>query len=210
MDANEWDDRYRSAELVWGAAPNRFVVEAVTGLPPGRALDVAAGEGRNALWLAERGWEVVATEFSAVAVERGRRIAAERGVGLTWVHADAREHVPDPGGFDLVVLAYLHLPAEEWRSVLERAVRALAPGGRLVSVGHDRANPTHGVGGPQDPDILHDAGEVTALLAAQARAAGLGLSIRRSDTVERPVEAEGGGRRALDALVIADRAGEAE
>ncbi|GAA3724853.1 SAM-dependent methyltransferase [Spinactinospora alkalitolerans] len=208
MDASDWDRRYRSADLVWGAAPNRFVAEETAGLPAGRALDVAAGEGRNAIWLAEHGWDVTATEFSTVAIDRGRRIAAERGTELHWVHADAREHVPDPSGFDLVVLAYLHLPAEEWRGVLGRAVRALAPGGRLVSIGHDRGNLVHGVGGPQDADVLHDADEITAAVAAAAETADIRLSVRRAGTVERAVEVEGRERTAVDTLVVADRAGE--
>lgn len=76
MEATEWDRRYAEQELVWSAGPNQFLVEEAAGLAPGRALDVAAGEGRNAVWLAERGWRVTAVDFSTVGIDKGRRIAA--------------------------------------------------------------------------------------------------------------------------------------
>ncbi|PLW74405.1 class I SAM-dependent methyltransferase, partial [Streptomyces sp. DJ] len=76
MDSREWDERYASRELVWGAEPNRWLVREVEDLAPGRALDLAAGEGRNALWLADRGWRVTAVDFSRTALDRGRRLAA--------------------------------------------------------------------------------------------------------------------------------------
>ncbi|GAA1071480.1 class I SAM-dependent methyltransferase [Nocardiopsis composta] len=205
MDSKAWDERYRATGLVWGAGPNRFVVEQTEGLAPGRALDLAAGEGRNAVWLAERGWRVTAVDFSPVAVERGRRIAAERGADVEWAAADVRAYTPEPGGHDLVLLAYLHLPAEERRRVLAHAVRALAPGGRLVSVGHDRSNIEHGTGGPQDPAILHDAAEIAADLTAAAREQGGALHIGRAGTVRRPVRTEDGEAEAIDTLVVAER-----
>ncbi|MDA8368723.1 MAG: class I SAM-dependent methyltransferase [Nocardiopsaceae bacterium] len=208
MDQDMWDERYRSSPLVWGAAPNRFVVEQTTDLPPGRALDVAAGEGRNAVWLAEQGWRVTATEFSPVAVERGRRIAAERGVDIDWVVADVREHVPEDGGYDLVLLAYLHLPHDEWARALGHAVHAMAPGARLVSIGHDRTNLDHGTGGPQDPAILHDAEQITADLSAAATAEGIPLRVSRAERVRRPVTVEGRTETAIDTLVVAHRPGE--
>ncbi|MFD0328131.1 methyltransferase domain-containing protein [Streptacidiphilus monticola] len=79
MDAEDWDRRYAAEELVWSAGPNRFVAEELAGLTPGRALDLAAGEGRNALWLAEQGWRVDAVDWSAVGLDKARRAAAARG-----------------------------------------------------------------------------------------------------------------------------------
>jgi ubiquinone/menaquinone biosynthesis C-methylase UbiE len=75
VDSQEWDRRYAAAELVWTAEPNRFAVAELQDLPPGRALDVAAGEGRNAVWLASRGWQVTAVDFSAAGLDKGRRLA---------------------------------------------------------------------------------------------------------------------------------------
>ncbi|WP_454131458.1 class I SAM-dependent methyltransferase, partial [Kitasatospora aureofaciens] len=77
MDSQGWDDRYAASELVWGTAPNQWVVRELTGSTPGRALDLATGEGRNAIWLATQGWEVTGLDFSAVALERAERLTAE-------------------------------------------------------------------------------------------------------------------------------------
>ncbi|TQN28273.1 methyltransferase family protein [Haloactinospora alba] len=206
MEQEDWDERYRSSELVWGAEPNQFVVEMATELSPGRALDLAAGEGRNAAWLAERGWRVTATEFSSVAIDRGKRLAAAREVDVDWVYADAREYAPEPGAFDLVLLAYLHLPPEEWDRVLRGAVRALAPDGRLISVGHDRDNLVHGTGGPSDPDILHRASEISDTITDAAVKAGYPVWMRRAGRVTREAMGESGPWIAIDTLVTADRA----
>ena len=92
---------------MWTAEPNRFVVAELQDLAPGRALDVAAGEGRNVVWLASRDWQVTAVDFSAAGLEKGRRLAQARGVGIDWVHADVRDYQPEAGSFQLVLVAYL-------------------------------------------------------------------------------------------------------
>ncbi|MFE1785435.1 class I SAM-dependent methyltransferase [Streptomyces sp. NPDC059506] len=106
VDSREWDERYASRELVWGAEPNRWLVREVEDLAPGRALDLAAGEGRNALWLADRGWRVTAVDFSRTALDRGRRLAARRAGGAPGARpAGGRRRAgparpvggPDPG-----------------------------------------------------------------------------------------------------------------
>jgi SAM-dependent methyltransferase len=199
VDSDAWDARYAaSTDLVWTAEPNRFVVEALGDLPPGDALDLAAGEGRNAVWLAERGWRVTAVDFSPVAVDRGRELAARRGVEVDWRVADVTAYRPGPGTVDLVLLAYLHLPAEDLAGVLAAGAAALRPGGRLLVVGHDLANLAGGVGGPQDPAILLTPERVTAALG--------GLRIDRAETVRRPVpRPDGTTADALDTLVLATR-----
>ncbi|HLM64809.1 MAG TPA: class I SAM-dependent methyltransferase [Acidimicrobiales bacterium] len=196
MRAEDWDRRYAAVELVWSAGPNRLVADQTADLPPGRALDLACGEGRNALWLAGRGWRVVAADFSAVALGKGRRLAgaAPRGDAVTWVEADVTTWDP-PGPFDLVVIAYLQLDADELAAALGPVLPAVAPGGTVLVVGHDRRNIAEGVGGPQDPTVLLDPATVTALLP--------GLVIERAETVERPVD--GADRPALDTLVRAHR-----
>src|SRR5436309_5039096 len=121
MDSAEWDRRYSATGLLWTASPNRFVVAELTGLAPGRALDLGCGEGRNAIWLAEQGWQVSAVDFSAVGLDKARRLAGERGVTVDWVSADLRDYQPRPAAFDLVLLAYLHLPPGDWAAVLHSA-----------------------------------------------------------------------------------------
>ena len=164
MDAKAWDERYAETELMWSVEPNQFVARECVDLAPGRALDLACGEGRNAIWLARRGWQVTATDFSAVALDKGRRLAGD--LALDWVVADATTWQPD-GTYDLTVLAYLQLPAAERRAAVRTAYAALAPGGTFLLVAHDSANLTEGVGGPQDGTVLMTAEDVLSDLADQ-------------------------------------------
>ena len=198
MDAAAWDERYRSAELVWGARPNRWVEQELADLSPGTAIDLACGEGRNALWLAERGWQVIAVDFSAAALETGRRLESALATHhpIEWVCADATTYRPaEP--VDLVVVCYLQLPAEPRRAAMRSAASALAPGGTLFVVGHDSTNIAEGTGGPQDPAVLFTAADLADDLE------GTDLAIDRAEPVLRPVD--GADRPAVDALLRAHR-----
>jgi SAM-dependent methyltransferase len=207
VDAHAWDARYAGAELVWDAEPNQFVADATARLRSGRALDLACGEGRNAVWLAARGWTVVGVDFSAVALDKARRLAAKAGVGIdvTWVHADVLTWRPEPGAFDLALLSYLHLPDEQRREVLAAARSALAERGTLVVVGHDRANLVDGFGGPQDPSILLDADELLDDITDPLAADGAELRVERAGRVTRRVVLDGVEHTAIDTLVVATR-----
>ena len=198
MDRREWDELYASRELVWTAEANRFVAEELAGLAAGRALDLGTGEGRNAIWLAERGWQVTAVDFSVAGLAKAAELAAGRGVtGVDWVEADLRDYQPGPGTYDLVLLAYIHLPPDEFGALLAAAASALAPGGTLLVIGHDADNIAHGHGGPQDPRILHRAQDVVAALP--------GLAIQRAGQAQRPVLTGDGERTAIDTVVRAQR-----
>jgi SAM-dependent methyltransferase len=196
MDATYWDERYAAGDLVWSAEPNRFVAEVCADLSPGRALDLAAGEGRNAIWLAQRGWTVTAADFSRVGLDKGRRLAAHAGVEdrVAWVVADATSADWAPE-HDLVVVAYLQLVEAERREAALRAFAALQSGGRLVWVAHDSSNLTDGVGGPQDPAVLMTADDVLVDLTGEP------YDVIRADRVSRPV----GDATAYDCLVVLER-----
>lgn len=200
MDAIRWNERYREQELVWSATPNQFVAQLCRDLPPGRAIDLAAGEGRNAIWLAELGWDATAVDFSDVAIAKARQIAERRGVAITTEVADLDDYVPEPGGYDLVLVAYLQLPDERLTPILRRAAAAVAAGGTLLLVNHDLANLTDGYGGPQQADVLTTPEQVVAAL-------GDGFTIERAEVVERHVDTADGPRTALDTLVLARRTG---
>jgi SAM-dependent methyltransferase len=160
--AADWDERYADRQQ-WSSEPNATVAELVAGLPPGDAVDLAAGEGRHALWLAGLGWRVTAVDFSAVGLERG---AAQPGAErVTWVTAAVTTWTAPAASLDLVVVAYLHLPEGDTVDLLTRAVRWLRPGGRLLVLGHDVENIASGVGGPQDPAILHSVARLTPVAA---------------------------------------------
>lgn len=199
MDAAGWDERYAAAELVWSAGPNQFVESACAALTPGRAVDLAAGEGRNAIWLAQRGWQVTAVDFSRVGLDKGAQVAGD--LPIEWVCADATTWSGE--GYDLAVLAYLQLPAAERRAAVRAAWRALAPGGHLVVVAHDSSNLEHGTGGPQDPSVLFTAEDVLGDLDGEA------FDVITAGVVERVVAGADPSHRhegheqqvALDALV---------
>ncbi|MBV9383035.1 MAG: class I SAM-dependent methyltransferase [Streptosporangiaceae bacterium] len=196
MDSKQWDERYSRAEYEWTTEPNQFVAAELAGLPPGRGLDLAAGEGRNAVWLAERGWKMTAVDFSRVGLEKGRRLSEARGVTVDWVVADLASYSP-PGAFDLVLIAYLQVEPALRTTVLRRAAAALAGGGTVFIVGHDLSNLTEGVGGPQDPERLYTPEAITADLP--------GLSVLRAGRVRRTVNRDDGPAVAIDTLVRATR-----
>lgn len=193
----DWNRRYAGKELVWTAEPNRRFAAEVGDLAPGRALDLACGEGRNAVWLAERDWTVTAVDFSDVALEKARRLAAARDVDVDWVLADVLEYEPEPRAFDLVVVLYLQLPRDELVRAISRAVEAVAPGGTLFVLAHDSANLTEGYGGPKDAAVLYTAEDVVPELGD--------LLVERAERVERIVALDEGEAVAIDALVRARR-----
>jgi SAM-dependent methyltransferase len=197
MGPGEWDRRYGDTDLMWSAGPNATVRDLVSGMRPGRALDLACGEGRNALWLAERGWEVTGVDFSQVAVDRAARLAAERGLAARFVRADLAEWTPPAACADLVLLAYLQVPEPLRGVVLRGAAGAVAPGGTLLWVAHDVENLERGHGGPRDPLVHSTPDGVVAHLS--------GLRVVRAELIERPVDTDEGGATAIDTLVLAVR-----
>ncbi len=151
MDAAQWDERYRaSAGGVWATQPPAVVREIVTPLSPGTAIDVATGDGRTALWLAERGWACTGLDFSSA----GLALAAARpgGDAVGWVQADVLDWEPE-APVDLVVSCYLHLP--DSATAIARIAQWVTPGGTLVVIGHDVENIAAGGHGPTDPAILY-------------------------------------------------------
>ncbi|MBI4943997.1 MAG: class I SAM-dependent methyltransferase [Actinobacteria bacterium] len=205
MDSTDWDTRYASSELVWSAGPNLWVEQICADLPAGTAVDLGAGEGRNALWLAAKGWQATAVDFSGVALDRARRLAAERLGGdadrLTTAQADLTTFEPSTT-YDLALVVYVQLPAPARRAVLASAARCVAPGGRLVVVAHHSDNLTEGVGGPQDPAVLYTEADVLDDLAPAV--ADGGFTVERAERVLRPVGDRD--RHAVDALVVLRRA----
>lgn len=200
MGREDWNQRYAVEGLIWTADANRFLKTEIANLAPGCALDLAAGEGRNAVWLAEQGWQVQAVDFSDVALEKARQLAAARGVSdrIDFQEADLRGYVPEVQKFALVALLYLQIPQAELIPIITHAARAVAPGGILLLVGHDSSNLAHGYGGPRNPAVLYTAEQVVAALAGE-------LTIEKAGRVERPVETPNGLKVALDCLVLGKR-----
>ena len=204
MDAKDWDERYAATELVWSAEPNRFVAELVSPLTPGTAVDIAAGEGRNAIWLAQQGWTVTATDYSCVAVERMRARAAEvlgaEAARMTPLVADATVAAPGgPAAYDLALFSYLQLPAAEWKVALRNGIEVVRPGGHVLVIGHSARNFTEGWGGPSAREVLYDPDDVADVVD------GLPVAVEHADIRVRRVNTEDGPREALDTVVMLRR-----
>ena len=199
MDSQQWDERYSGDELVWTSTPNQFLVAEAVGLPAGRAVDLACGEGRNSIWLAEQGWEVTGVDFSPVGLAKAKRFADLWGVQVTWVESAVEAWMPPPEGFDLVAMLYLQLPPPARSAAIAVAASAVAPGGTLVVVAHDMDNLVRGFGGPPNSDVLYRVSEVTEA------AVDAGLTIERAEQAIRVVDADDGPRDAVDTVVRAKR-----
>ena len=178
MDRQQWNERYAAQPLLWAVDPGPFLTGELGDRPPGRALDLGAGEGRTALWLAQRGWQVSAVDFSDVALERGRqRVAAAEVPGsVEWICADLVDFDPTGGTYDLVLLLFIHLPAGDRRRLLRLAAATLAPGGAALVVGYDTTHATEGEGGPRDPAVLFSPEDIVADLD--------GLRVERAERIQ--------------------------
>jgi len=193
-----WNRRYAAADRIHSTSvPNRFLVAEIADLAPGMALDLACGAGRNAVWLAQRGWRVTAVDFSAAALAMARDLAAECRVSVDWIEADVVTWTPPALAHDLVCVLYLQLPAPDRRRALRHAVSAVRPGGTLLVVGHDLLNLTEGWGGPSQPDVLFTPDDIAGEID--------GLQVEKAERVRRPVEDGGVLHEAIDALVRARR-----
>ncbi len=191
-----WDERHSAGDFE-GAGPNPTLVAGVAGFEPGSVLELAAGSGTNAVWLAQQGWRVTAVDWSPVGLANGRAKADQAGVEVEWLERDLFSWSAPARSFDLVVIVYLHLPPDERRRVYAHAAAAVAPGGRMLVIGHDRLHGAEGQGGP-DPARLFTADE----MARDLRAADPDLVVERAEVLRRvPLP----GRGPIDALLVLRR-----
>jgi SAM-dependent methyltransferase len=166
QDERYWDERYGENHSVWSGEPNPQLVSETSGLVPGTALEVGSGEGADAIWLARRGWNVTAVDFSAVALARAAdRIADEQETAkrITWAHHDVTQWTPPAATFDLVTTHYMQLPRAQREALFRRLAAAVAPGGTLLIVGHDLSDMDTGVHRPP-MELFFTADEVAETL----------------------------------------------
>ncbi len=175
MDRHQWNERYAAQPRLWVVDPGPFLGGELGDRLPGRALDLGAGEGRTALWLAERGWRVTAVDFSDVALDRGRQRVEAAGPpgGVEWICADLVDFEPSGGPFDLVLLLFVHLPPQPRRRLLRLAAATLAPGGMVLVVGYDTTHAGSGQGGGSNPMVRFSPEDIVADLE--------GLHIERAE-----------------------------
>jgi len=180
MNRRQWNERYAAKEPTFLGEPNRLIAEEVGAMEPGRALDLATGEGRHAVWLASLGWQVVAVDFAESGLRRAKARADAERVHVNLVLADVHTLPLPPAHFDLVLAAFFHPSPAERTTLYPAMARTLAPGGTLLLVSYDIANLTEGTGGPQNPEWLLD----PPVLAAELEA--LGLEVERAETIRQP------------------------
>lgn len=160
-----WDERYSDETYAYGTEPNGFLVEMAAQLPTGRILCLGEGEGRNAVWLAQRGCDVTAVDASAVGLDKAQRLAMSRGVTITTVHADLGALVVEPGAWDGVVSIFCHLPPGLRAEVHSRCIAGLRPGGVMLLEAYTPRQLEHATGGPPTAELMMDSATLQVELA---------------------------------------------
>jgi len=161
-----WDEHYSTAPALWSGNPNPMLVHEVGDLPGGRALDVGCGEGADALWLAQRGWQVLAIDVSQVALERAATHVASAGFSdrVTFERRDLLEWKPESRSLDLVTAQFFHLPTELRPRVYDGLAEAVAPGGTLLVVAHHPSDLHTTMGRPPAEELFFTADELAERL----------------------------------------------
>jgi SAM-dependent methyltransferase len=156
-ELDRWNRRYSAPEYLFGTAPNEFLASKAGLLEPRqRALCIADGEGRNSVWLAGRGLEVVAFDISPVGIDKARRLAAERGVTVAFELADVYGWRWPEADFDVVAAIFVQFADPAMRTFMfERIVRALKPGGLLLMQGYTPRQVDYGTGGPPHRENMY-------------------------------------------------------
>jgi SAM-dependent methyltransferase len=168
MDEAFWDERYGSSGAVWSGNPNPHLVAEAAEISPGAALDVGCGEGADAVWLAEHGWQVTAVDLSTVALGRGaahaREVSVDVAQRITWLHADLTGWVPAASTYDLVSAQFVHVPKDQRDALHHRLAASVSPGGCLLVVGHHPSDLQTTVPRPPLPELFFTASDLAAAL----------------------------------------------
>ena len=149
-----WDERYGAEEYAYGTEPNDFLAAQAARIPRGRVLCLADGEGRNGVWLAQRGYDVTAVDLSAVGLAKARTLAESRSVCVNTIQADLAEYEIAPNAWDGIVAIFSHFPTSVRRHLYPQVVSGLRPGGVLLLELYTPKQLEFGTGGPRDLDLL--------------------------------------------------------
>ncbi|KRA38044.1 MULTISPECIES: class I SAM-dependent methyltransferase [unclassified Nocardioides] len=203
LSAEAWNERYSGSGRVWSGKPNQRLVEQARDLDPGTALDVACGEGGDAIWLARQGWDVTAVDVSEVALEKVATHAEDAGVSarLRIGLYDAL-HDPRPAGrhtFDLVTVSFLHVPVPDFDDIYRGIAEAVAPGGRLLVTAHHPHDVDSGVRHSHGPGLLFEPERV--LEALEVGAADSPWTVEVAETQDREQVMPEGPMKVRDTVV---------
>lgn len=187
-----WDDRYSEPGFTYGTAPNEFLVSVIDRIPKGKILSLAEGEGRNAVYLASRGFQVTGVDGSEVGLRKAEELATTRGVTIRTIHADLSEFEIAQEQWDGIIACYCHTPSVIRAALHQAIVRGLKPGGVFVLEAFSKEQLAYGSGGPQSLDMLMSLDEVKQELA--------GLKFLHAVLIEREVH-EGRGHTGLASVI---------
>jgi len=177
FDRSDWEERWsralrEHADQVAHRPPNAHLRAEVANLRPGSALDAGCGHGADALWLAARGWQVTAVDFSATALAHARTTAEAVGADVVgridWVEGDLTTWTPQPGRYDLVACLYVHV-AGSVEEMVRRMAAGVAPGGTLFLVGHRPIDPATGAATAAADQVQVSVDVATAALDRRTR-----------------------------------------
>ena len=199
FEQSSWDERYGGEGRTWSGRPNAVLVDEASGLTPGRAVDLGCGEGGDAIWLAERGWQVTAIDFSEAGLRKAAEHAAERGVAdrIEFRQADLRTWTPEGEQWDLVTSCFLHLLDDGMLRATAQMAEAVAPGGTLIVAGHHPDDAHSGLRWSM-PGVLVAADELAPAVDPQRFAV-------RTEARHRQETRDGHTHDVTDALLVAVR-----
>lgn len=180
---NQWDQRYATEEYVYGTEPNVFFKSQIEKISPGKVLMVAEGEGRNAVYAAQLGWQVVAFDISSVGKEKADKLAASKAVEIDYQVGEFAQLEFEAGAFDAVAVIFAHFSVDQKIKYLQRLVEYLKPGGLIIFEGYDKAQlnyrkSNNSQGGPANIDALYSVDELQQVFT------GLEIILLRDEEVE--------------------------
>lgn len=161
-----WDERYSAQEYAYGTAPNEFLVEKVSCIPPGKVLSLAEGEGRNAVFLAQQGYCVTAVDASLVGLNKARKLAEKNNVTIEFVHADLADFDLGQNKWDGIVSIFCPLPSPTRKSLYRKVIAGLKQGGVFLLEAYTPAQLKHGTGGGNSADVMQSEQTLRLELAA--------------------------------------------
>ena len=199
--ADYWNAKFQVPEFIYTTTANQFVVELATPLKPGRAIDLAGGEGRNTVWLAEQGWRAENVDIARAGLDKTRRLADERGVAdrVTTTLGSATDFQAKLAPADLGVIAYLQAPQELLETAIARMANQLRPGAHLIGVWHALENLEGGFGGPRDPRILAHGPHIRAACEAA------GLRVKTCENRQGKIQTTEGLKPSITLVLLAEK-----
>lgn len=186
-----WDERFAGEEFFYGTTANDFLQQQVHQLT-GKVLSIAEGEGRNAVFMAQQGLQVLGVDSSKVGLEKAQKLAAEKGVRIETQVVDLAEYTPALAGFDGAVSIFAHLPPQLRKAVHQKVEEALKPGGIVVLEGYSKEQLNNDTGGPKNIDMLFSLEDIQADFP--------NCEVLLGQTIEREV-IEGSGHTGLASVV---------